>query len=83
MGGLWDTGRSFLHQPLFLVVKFERTMHPLISLKAAAVLEAKAGCGAWKCLGSAPPSSPRPLFGAFLMGFGATVVIVSGSKDAH
>lgn len=30
-----------------------------------------------------PPSSPRPLFGAFLMGFGATVVIVSGSKDAH
>lgn len=67
---------SFLRQLLFLVVKFERTMHPL---KQWQCLKAKLAVGHGSARGLCPPSS----FWCIFMGFGAIVVIVSVSKDAH
>lgn len=60
-GGLWDVG-SFLRQLLFLVVKFERTTHPL---KQQQCLKAKLAVGHGSAL-SPPP--PPPLLGALLPG---------------
>lgn len=74
-GGLWDVG-SFLRQLLFLLVKFERTTHPL---KQQQCLKAKLAMGHGSALSPPPPSS----FRCIITRFGAILVTVSVSKDAH